>query len=122
MNTTSRTPQLWEIPRIIRVQAADAPLPPHAIVIVREAEGTTVIESIADHTPSQGETQWAQITLAGDPTREWPAPAPGVAAALADAGVPCRRVAALHHEHLFVPWAQRDTALDALHRLSAAHR
>jgi hypothetical protein len=116
------SPQLWEIPRIIRVQAADAPLPPNAIVVVREAEGTTVIESVADHTPSEGEPQWAQITLAGDPSSEWPTPAPGVAAALANAGVPCRRVAALHHEHLFVPWAQRDAALAALKTLSTEHR
>lgn len=110
-------PQLWEIPRIIRVQPAEAPLPPNAIVIVREAEGTTVVESVADHEPTANEAQWAQITLAGDPTREWPSPAPGVAAALANAGVPCRRVAALHHEHLFVPWAQRDAALAALRTL-----
>ena len=46
------SPQLWAIPRIIRAQQAEAALPPNAIVVVREAEGTTVIESIADHTPS----------------------------------------------------------------------
>jgi hypothetical protein len=113
---------LWEIPRLIRVQPPEAPLPPNAIVIVREAEGTTVIESVADHTPSEGETQWAQITLSAESKNEWPSPTPGVAAALADANVPCRRVAAAHHEHLFVPWAQRDTALAALHALSNAHR
>ena len=110
---------LWEIPRIIRVQPCDAALPPNAIVIVREAEGVTVVESVADHEPTAGETQWAQITLGGESKGEWPSPTPGVAAALADAAIPCRRVAAAHHEHLFVPWAQRDAALAALHSLSA---
>ena len=114
--------QLWDIPRIIRVQPAEAPLPPNAIVIVREAEGTTVVESVADHAPTMSETQWAQITLWGSADAEWPSPTPGVAAALAATGVPCRRVAAAHHEHLFVPWAQRDAALAALKTLSAEHR
>ena len=49
------SPQLWAIPRIIRAQAPDAALPPHAIVVVREAEGTTVVESVADHAPADGE-------------------------------------------------------------------
>ena len=122
MSPLHGAPHVCDVPRIIRVQPADAPLPPNAIVVVREAEGTTVVESVADHEPSAHEARWAQITLPGDPSREWPSPAPGVAAALANAGVPCRRVAALHHEHLFVPWAQRDAALAALRTLSHESR
>jgi hypothetical protein len=116
------SPQLWAIPRIIRVQPAEAALPPNAIVVVREAEGTTVIESIADHTPAEGEPQWAQITLAVDSSLEAIGLTAAVAKALGDAGIPCNVVAAMHHDHLFVPWAQRDAALAALHTLSAESR
>ena len=116
------SPQLWAIPRIIRAQPAEAALPPNAIVVVREAEGTTVIESIADHTPADGEPQWAQITLAVDSSLEAVGLTAAVAKALSDAGIPCNVVAAMHHDHLFVPWAQRDAAMTALHSLSAAHR
>ena len=116
------SPQLWAIPRIIRVQPAEAPLPPHAIAIIREAEGTTVIESIADHTPADGEPKWAQITLGADSSLEAVGLTAAVATVLADAGIPCNVVAAMHHDHLFVPWAQRDAAMAALHTLSAAHR
>jgi hypothetical protein len=116
------SPQLWEIARIIRVQPPEAPLPPNAIVVVREAEGTTVIESVADHTPLHDEPQWAQITLAIDASPEAVGATAAVAKALADAGIPCNVVAAMHHDHLFVPWAQRDAAMAALHSLSAEHR
>lgn len=116
------SPQLWAIPRIIRAQLAEAALPPNAIVVVREAEGTTVIESIADHTPSEGEPQWAQITLAVDSSLEAVGLTAAVAKALGDAGIPCNVVAAMHHDHLFVPWAQRDAAMAALQTLSAEHR
>ena len=90
--------------------------------MVREAEGTTVIESIADHTPSDGEPQWAQITLAFDSSLEAVGLTAAVAKALGDAGIPCNVVAAMHHDHLFVPWAQRDAAMAALQTLSAEHR
>jgi hypothetical protein len=112
-------PQLWEIPRIIRVQPPEAPLPPNAIVVVREAEGTTVIESIADHTPSDGEPQWAQITLAVDSSLEAVGLTASVSTALSAAGVPCNVVAAMHHDHLFVPWAKRDMAVSALRKLAS---
>ena len=115
-------PRLWEIPRIIRVQPPEAPLPPNAIAVVREAEGCTVIESVADHTPSGAEPQWAQITLAVDSSLQAVGLTAAVATALTDAGVPCNVVAAMHHDHLFVPWAQRDDALAALQTLSAEHR
>jgi hypothetical protein len=115
-------PKLWDIPRIIRVQPCEAALPPNAIAVVREAEGCTVIESIADHTPSEGEPQWAQITLTVDSSLEAVGLTAAVAQALAEVGIPCNVVAAMHHDHLFVPWAQRDAALAALHALSEKSR
>ena len=81
-----------------------------------------MVESVADHAPSDGEPQWAQITLAVDSSLEAVGLTAAVAKALGDAGIPCNVVAAMHHDHLFVPWAQRDAAMTALHTLSAAHR
>ena len=116
------SPKLWDIPRIIRVQSCSAPLPPNAIAMVREAEGCTVVESIADHEPSPGEPQWAQITLGVDSSLEAVGLTAAVSTALAAAGVPCNVIAAMHHDHLFVPWAQRDAALAALRALSNESR
>ena len=36
---------------------------------------------------------------------------------LADAGISANMIAALHHDHLFVPWDRRDEALAALRGL-----
>jgi hypothetical protein len=43
-----------------------------------------------------------------------------VSTALADAGIACNMVAALHHDHVFVPQADAEAALTALTALSAA--
>jgi len=42
-----------------------------------------------------------------------------VAAALADAGIACNVVAAVHHDHLFVPVEAADAALATLRALQA---
>jgi hypothetical protein len=43
-----------------------------------------------------------------------------VATALAEAGIPCNVVAALHHDHLFVPETQGAAALRCLAALARA--
>ncbi|MEO1490422.1 MAG: ACT domain-containing protein, partial [Pseudomonadota bacterium] len=45
-----------------------------------------------------------------------------VSVALADAGIACNVIAGLHHDHLFVPWERRETAIEQLQRLSADAR
>ncbi|GGZ15539.1 ACT domain-containing protein [Novosphingobium colocasiae] len=42
-----------------------------------------------------------------------------VSGALCAAQIACNMVAAYHHDHLFVPWADRDRALAALLRLQS---
>jgi hypothetical protein len=37
---------------------------------------------------------------------------------LADAGISANVIAALHHDHIFVPWDRRDDALAVLRGLS----
>lgn len=39
--------------------------------------------------------------------------------ALADAGLSCNVLAGAHHDHLLVPWEERDAALHALRELAA---
>lgn len=111
---------LRDIPRTIRAQAPETPLSPHATVVVHEAEGTRVIESIADHTPSMSEPQWAEITLAVEFRIEAIDLLAPVSTALAAASVPRNVAAVMHHDHLFVPWAQREAAVSAL-RKRVAH-
>ncbi|WP_409995099.1 ACT domain-containing protein [Rhizobium leguminosarum] len=44
----------------------------------------------------------------------------GVAASLAEAGIPCNMVAAYHHDHVFVPSGLADRALNLLVALQGA--
>jgi hypothetical protein len=108
-------PALAAQPRAIRTQAHDAPLPADALMVFREDEGATVIvpQSSADD-----DAAWAQITLRVHSSLEAVGMMAAIATALAERGVPCNAVSAYHHDHLFVPWALRDTALDALHGLA----
>lgn len=45
-----------------------------------------------------------------------------VAQALGEVGIPCNMVAALHHDHIFVPVAQAGAAMSVLDALSAEAR
>lgn len=127
-------PVLATRPRAIRTQAHDVPAPGDAILLFREDEGTTVIveadPSAADaaggpasdsaDTPHAGEPLWAQITLRIHSSLEAVGMMAAISAALAVRGVPCNVVSAYFHDHLFVPWTQRDTAMTALRALSGA--
>ena len=41
-----------------------------------------------------------------------------IATALAEAGISANMVAAFHHDHVFVPWGQKDEALIILENLA----
>ncbi len=110
-------PELLERPRAIRTQPANAPVPADAIMLFREDEGTTVVvEADAAH----DDTLWAQITLRIHSSLEGVGMLAAIAAALTARDIPCNAVSAYHHDHLFVPWARRDDALDALRALAGA--
>ncbi len=91
-------------------------VPATAIGSFRESEGVTVIIPLAE-ARSAGlapvfEAAW--ITLEVHSALEAVGLTAAVARALADVGIPCNIVAALHHDHLFVP---ADRAADALRAL-----
>jgi ribosomal protein S18 acetylase RimI-like enzyme len=112
------SPALAPRPRAILTQAHDAPVPADAIMLFREDEGATVVVDAADI--ATDEPRWAQITLRIHSSLDAVGMMAAIATALADRGIPCNTVSAYFHDHLFVPWARRDEAIDALRALASA--
>ena len=75
--------------------------------IVREAEGLTVVRA-------EAVGQWARISLGVHSSLEAVGLTAVLSARLAEAGISANMVAALHHDHVFVPWDRRDEALALL--------
>jgi len=86
-------------------------LPEDAFAIIREDEGTTAI--LPDP-----EGDFARITLMVHSALDGVGLTAAVSGALAERGIACNVVAGFHHDHLFVPWARREEALEALAALS----
>lgn len=62
-------------------------------------------------------SSYAWITLDVNSALESVGLTAAVTGALAKAGIPCNVIAAFHHDHLFVPFADRERALDILKHL-----
>ncbi len=101
------------------VPEASASIRRDAVVTVREPEGLTIVlprATAEDHGLVFGfEATW--ITLTVDSALDAVGLTAAVATALARAGIPCNVVAGYHHDHLFVPAARRQDALDVLDAL-----
>jgi hypothetical protein len=99
-----------------------ARLPSSAIFMFREREGITALvptgEARALGLTVVEEASW--ITLEVNSSLEAVGLTSAVARVLTDAGIPCNMVAALHHDHLFVPVERGADALAALRRLTGA--
>ena len=65
---------------------------------------------------------WARITLQVHSSLTAVGLTARVADALAEAGISANMVAAIHHDHVFVPWERREESLAILHRLSDERR
>jgi hypothetical protein len=89
-----------------------------ALMMFREAEGTTLIVDTDDDTAGNERMLWARITLRVQSSLTAVGLMAAVSAALAKRGIPCNPVSAFLHDHLFVPWDRRDDALDALSHLT----
>ena len=83
--------------------------------MVREEEGMTLVVRARREDP---EPLFAGITLAVHSALEGVGLTAAVSTALAEAGLPCNMIAGYHHDHLFVPWARREEAMEILHQLS----
>jgi hypothetical protein len=75
--------------------------------IIREGEGLTVIGP--DPTG-----EWARISLRVHSSLEAVGLTAEIARRLTELGISANVVAALHHDHIFVPWDRREEALEAL--------
>ena len=88
----------------------DASLRDGQFALIREDEGLT---SIQPHP----EGEWARISLKVHSSLEAVGLTAELSARLTEKGISANIVAALHHDHLFVPWDRRDEALAILHGL-----
>lgn len=103
------------------VPAGFDPMTIEAIGLFREAEGDTAIVEerlAAAHglTPLY-RAAWITLTVNSDLNDVGMTAA--VAQVLADAGISCNVVAAIHHDHVFVPVDRAAAAIDALRRLQS---
>ena len=89
--------------------------------VFREDEGLTAYRRLAPKAvpPPEGVVM-VKITLQVYSDLEGVGLTAAVATALAEEGIPCNVVAALHHDHLFVPETQGPAALRCLEALIRA--
>lgn len=111
------SPTLAPRPRAIRTQPHGMPAPASAIMLFREEEGTTVIAE-----EDAAEPAWAQISLRIHSSLEAIGMMAAISAKLTRHGIPCNAVSAYYHDHIFVPWARRIDAMEALQALAAEAR
>jgi len=110
--------------RFVAVNPGSAPqLLGAAIATFREDEGVSAIvpAALADELGESG-PDFQRITLRVNSDLEGVGLTASVASALADAGIACNMVAALHHDHCFVPSPCANNALRVLEDLSRAAR
>lgn len=87
-----------------------------------EAEGVTLIlePGEAERLGAPTKVHWARITLAVHSSLSAVGFMARLGAALAAAGISANPVAGYYHDHLFVPWQERQRALAVLQGLAAA--
>jgi hypothetical protein len=115
-------PVLAEAPCVFVTRAAaDCEALQAAMGSFRETEGVTLILE-GEPAGGEGAPRWARITLTVHSSLTAVGFVARVATALAEAGISCNPVSAWHHDHLFVPWEQREEALGTLQALSRGQR
>ena len=89
--------------------------------VFQEDEGLTAYRRLApEEAPRPRGVAMAKITLQVYSDLEGVGLTAAVATALGEEGIPCNVVAALHHDHLFVPETQGAAALRCLEALARA--
>lgn len=100
--------------------AATAPAGIDAVATIREEEGVTLVleESVARANGFEPRFRAAWITLGVVSDCADVGLTAAVSAALANAGIACNIIAAVHHDHLFVPSERGNEALAILQALA----
>jgi hypothetical protein len=97
------------------------PLPFAPFATVAEAESLTVLAELAAlRAAGLASDAWGRISLTVHSDLAAVGLTAAFARALGDEGISCNVIAAMHHDHLFVPWDRRLDAVAALERLSDA--
>ena len=106
----------------VRVEDSEVPkYMPHALASFREKEGMTlVIPRMKATEVQQSSGPMARITLAVHSSLEAVGLTAAVSRTLANDGISANMIAAYHHDHVFVPLALADRAMNCLHGLSRA--
>jgi len=106
----------------VRVEDSEVPkYMPHALASFREKEGMTLVIPRMKATEVQHSSgPMARITLAVHSSLEAVGLTAAVSRTLANDGISANMIAAYHHDHVFVPLALADRAMDCLHGLSRA--
>jgi hypothetical protein len=94
-----------------------AALLPQARSMFREDEGVSLVLPGAPDDP----LAMRQITLDVHSALDGVGLTAAVAAALAAEGIPCNIIAAHHHDHVFVPVGQAESAVAVLRALAGGH-
>ena len=91
------------------------------LCLFREAEGMTLVvdEEVAAEHGWEVVFRAAWITLSVDSDLQAVGLTAAVAGALAAVGISCNVIAAIHHDHLFVPVERGEAALAVLQRLQS---
>lgn len=89
----------------------------------REPEGLTVIvtKEQAEHAGLGYQFECALVTLEVHSALDAVGFIAAISAALARESIPCNVVSAYHHDHLLVPFEQRDRVMQVLQGLAAAN-
>lgn len=111
----SMAPVLHEAPYGFEVGAL-----PGAFAVIAEDEGTTVVAQTALLRAAgiAVTAEWARISLTVHSDLAAVGLTAAFARALAEVGISANVIAGFHHDHIFVPWAQRFAAVEALQALS----
>jgi uncharacterized protein len=102
--------------RYVFASVGEVPVDCDPVVLVREAEGTTLVleQAEADGLGLPYEYVAAMISLRVHSALDAVGLTAAVATALAEAGMSCNVVAGYFHDHLFVPYERRAEAVDLL--------
>ena len=95
------------------IETADATLRDGQFALIREDEGLTSIQPDPDG-------DWARISLEVHSSLEAVGLTAEISSPLTEKGISANIVAALNHDHLFVPWDRREEALAVLRRLQGS--
>jgi hypothetical protein len=106
----------------VRVEDGEVPkYMPHVLASFREKEGMTLVIPRMKATEVQHSSgPMARITLAVHSSLEAVGLTAAVSRTLANDGISANMIAAYHHDHVFVPLALADRAMNCLHGLSRA--